>query len=80
MISELEARAMRGASWSGVATRLPSHVRLRYESELRAMERYQALFDAVAAASVASRRALGRGCRVAARMLDSAAQRLLLPR
>lgn len=71
---------MHESFWRTAATRLPPHVRLRYESEFQAMDRYEAVFDAVGAAGACSRRALGKGCRAAARMLDHAAQRLLLTR
>jgi hypothetical protein len=80
MISELEARALHDTFWRRMTTRLPPHVQSRYESAFQAMERYTTVFEAVTAAGAATRRGLGMGCRAAARMLDYAAQRLLLPR
>ena len=80
MISELEARALHETFWRKVAARLPDPVRSRHEAEFQAMERYEAVFDTVGAAGAFARRALGKGCRTAARMLDHAAQRLLFTR
>jgi hypothetical protein len=80
VISELEARAMHDSVWTKLATRLPPHVRLRYQSQFQAMERYEAVFEAVGAAGAYLRRVLGKGCRAMARLFDHAARRLLLAR
>lgn len=59
---------------------LPPRLRRRYIAELEIMERYEALIDFVAESWRHGRLGLGKSCRAAARMLDSAAQRLLLNR
>jgi hypothetical protein len=63
-----------------VAASLPPQVRRRYAAELDMMERCEVMLDAIALAWSRGRRGLGKGCRAAARMLDGAAQRLLLNR
>jgi hypothetical protein len=80
VISELEARAMHDSFWTRLATRLTPHVRLRYQSQFEALERYEAVFEAVGAVGPYLRRALGKGCRATARLFDHAARRLLLTR
>ena len=63
-----------------IAASLPPHVRRRYAAELEAMERFELGLDAAVDAWRFARRALGKGCRAAARIFDHAARRLLLTR
>jgi hypothetical protein len=63
-----------------VAASLPPQVRRRYAAELDMMERCDALIATASDAWSRGRRGLGKSCRAAARMLDGAAQRLLLNR
>ncbi len=71
---------MKESFWKQIAASLPPQVRHRYAAELEMMERCDALFDAASDAWRRGRRGLGKGCRAGARMLDGAAQRLLLNR
>ncbi|HUF79708.1 MAG TPA: hypothetical protein VMN03_01120 [Burkholderiales bacterium] len=71
---------MTDSFWKNAAASLPPHVRSRYAEAFEAMERYEALLDAVMSGGRRARRALGKGCQAAARLLDTAAQRLLLSR
>jgi hypothetical protein len=71
---------MNDSFWKEAAASLPPEVRSRYAAEFEAMERYEVLLDVVMSGGSRARRALGRGCQTAARLLDTAAQRLLLSR
>ena len=66
--------------WKQAAAAWPPAVQRRYARKLEAMERYDVLINIAVDASCSARRALGRGCHAAARMLEHAARHLLLTR